>query len=242
MKTKTYKSNPWLSQWRIALCLAIFLFVLITGCVPASMQALAQPTPGAIEPSPMPTMPSATATSEDLIPGGWTTHTSQRCEYALSYPADMQASYDTPYSHTFAFKLANPEEGARNFVYVSVIDQEFRSLNVEDVYNYVPEEADRLLNLQVGESKAVNDVSQVAPWNTYQRLPDTTISGSPAQAYENAKPWEFPEGTKEIRYYVSQEGCTYQIGAYVDTTQSNQPGVIMEDLFQQIVDTFRVMP
>jgi hypothetical protein len=154
----------------------------------------------------------------------------------------MQASYNTPYSSTFAFNLANSDEGARNFIYVSVIDQEFRSLNLEDIYNYDPAVADLMLNLQVGESQAVHPVSDLAQWFTFQRLADTAISGYSAQAYENLQPWEFPEGTKEIRYYLSQNGCMYQIGAFVDTTQSNQPGTITEDLFHQIVDTVQVMP
>lgn len=82
---------------------------------------------------------------------------------------------------------------------------------------------------------------QVTPQFTYQRQPDTTIGGYAVQTYENVQPWEFPAGTKEIQYYVSLNGCTYQIGVYLDATQSNQPGAITEDLLRQIVATIRVM-
>jgi len=191
---------------------------------------------------PAPTTPSPTATGQALIPAGWMTHTSQRCEYALSYPADMQASSQGAYSSIFGFKLATPDEGARNFVYVSVIIQEFQSPGGELIYNYDPTAADLLLNLQLGESKPVHDNPQLAPWYTYQRQPDTTISGYAAQTYENVQPWEFPAGTKETRYYLSLNGCTYLIGAYLDTTGANQPGAITEDLFDQIVATVRLMP
>jgi hypothetical protein len=202
------------------------------------------PTAGTIELSPTPITPSPTATGEALTPAGWMTHNSQRCEYALSYPADMQVWYEGAYSRTFDFKLANPDEGARNFIYVSVINQEnqIQILGGESVYNYDPTEADLLLNLQVGENKSVREFSQAAQGFTYQRQPDTTISGYAAKTYENVQPWEFPEGTKEIRYYLSLNGCTYQIGAYLDTTQSDKPGAITEDLFNQMVATIRVMP
>jgi hypothetical protein len=77
---------------------------------------------------------------------------------------------------------------------------------------------------------------------TYQRQSDTLISGYTAQTYENIQPWEFPGGTKEIRYYLSLNGCMYLIGSYLDTTQSNQAGAITEELFNQIVATIQLNP
>lgn len=254
MNTRTPISHPWFSQRRLALCLASLLLVITLGCAPASTQPPVQPTESAVEPTaapsaiePTPTTPSPTATSEASIPAGWTTFTSHRCEYDLSYPADMEVSLNGSYSHTLSFNLANPEVGARNFVYVSVIDPEIqgaveRGVYDFEVYNYDPRGAAILLTMRVGESKPVNPAADVAPWFTFERKPDTTISGYPAQTYENVQPWEFPEGTKEMRYYLSLDSCTYQIGGYLDTTQSNQPGAITEDLFNQIVATMRVMP
>jgi hypothetical protein len=77
---------------------------------------------------------------------------------------------------------------------------------------------------------------------TYQRKPDTQINGYTAQAFENLQPWEFPLGTKEIRYYVSVSDCMYQIGGYVDTTKSDQPGSITEELYNEIVATIQLLP
>jgi hypothetical protein len=242
MNTQMPIFKPLLSQRRIMICLVILLFVFNVSCVPVRSQVTLQSTPTEDEPLPMPITPSPTATAEALIPAGWMTYTSQRCEYALSYPGDMQASHEGTYSRSFSFNLANPDEGARNFVYVSVINPEYQDPNGEGIYNYNPAEASRLLDLQVGESQSVRDISNVAEWFTYQRQPDTTISGYAAKTYENVKPWEFPSGTKEIRYYLSLESCTYQIGGYIDTTQSNQPGAITEDLFNQIVASIHLMP
>jgi hypothetical protein len=249
MNTRTPKSNPWLSQLRKAFYLAILLLVINASCVSISTQPTVQstasateppPTPSAIEPTP--TTPSPTTTDEALIPTGWTTYTGRPCDYAISLPVDMQIWDEEIYSRTFGFKPLNPDQMARNFVYVSVIMQESQKLDGESIYNYDPRQADLLLHMQVGESEAVTPVSDLAPWFTYQRLPDTTLSGYAAQTYENLQPWEFPEGTKEMRYYLSLDGCTLQIGGYVDTTQSNQPGAITEVLFHQIVATLRVMP
>jgi len=246
MNTTTPISNSWLSQRRTAFYLVSLLLVISAGCAPVSTQAPVEPTPSATEPPPSPTStsPLPTATDEPLIPAGWIAHSSQRCEYTLGYPPDMQISYNGAHSRTIDFNLANPDEGARNFIYVSVLNQDYQNqiLGGESIYNYDPAVADLLLNLQVGESKPVHPVQELAPSFTFQRLPDTTISGYPAQTYENFQPWEFPEGTKELRYHLSLNGCTYLIGGYMDTTGSNQPGAITEDLFHQIIATVQLMP
>lgn len=204
----------------------------------------ANPTPGAAESQ---AVPQATATSAALVPAGWATYTSQQCEYAISYPAEIEVTDQTPYSQTFAFKHANQDGMARNFLYVSLITPEIQKMvdaGIYDhsVYNYQPSQAGMLLDMQVGEIKALHANPNVGSGFTYQRLPDTLVGGATAQAYENAEPWEFPRGTKEIRYFVSRDGCTYLIGGYVDTTGSTQAGAITEDLFQQIIATIQMMP
>lgn len=123
-----------------------------------------------------------------------------------------------------------------------MIPKEFQSGGGEGAYNYDPAEAEILLNMQVGESKSLRDDPNTAQFFTYARKPDTTIGDYPAKTYENTQLFEFPMGTKEIRYYLSVNQCTYLIGGYMDTTGSNQLGAITEDLFSQIVSTFRLVP
>ncbi len=220
--------------------------LLISGC----NQSPSLPTPKATEPEAAPVTLSSTATSESPIPPGWAsaTYTSQQCQYAISSPVEFEAMDQNPYNRTFGFKLANPDEGARNFIYVSVIDPEIQdkvkqgTYQSGDVYNFDPAETDILLNLKVGESKAVRELPNVETGFTYERKPDTQLSDHAAQTYENGQPWEFPVGTKEIRYYLSSSGCIYMIGGYMDTTGSEQQGAITEDLFHQIVGTFQLMP
>jgi len=238
MSAKMQISKSWLGQLRAVLSIASLLFAVTVGCRPVNTQ----PTPGDSEPLAAPATPLSTATPETMIPAGWVTHSSQQCEYTISYPSEMQVTYGGAYNRTLGFKLANPEEGARNFVYVSVIVPELQSMGGESVYNYDPTEAQTLLNMQVGESKSLREDLNTAPSFTYQRQPDTMISDHVAQTYENVQPWEFPTGTKEIRYYLSMDGCIYLLGGYMDTTGSNQPGAITEELFHQIVDTMRVIP
>lgn len=220
--------------------------LLISGC----NQSQSLPTPNATESLAVPATLSSTATSEAPIPAGWasTTHTSRQCQYTISYPAEFEFTDQNLYSQTFGFKLVNPDEGARNFIFVSVIDPEIQNKVKQgtyqsgDVYNFDPAETDILLNMQVGESKAVRDLPNVETGFTYERKPDIQLSDQAAQTYENAQPWEFPGGTKEIRYYLSSSGCIYLIGGYMDTTGSEQQGAITEDLFHQIVGTFKLMP
>lgn len=154
----------------------------------------------------------------------------------------MQVTSNGSHSRILGFELPNPDQGARNFVYVSVIPMDLQPTPDEVVYNFDPAEAEILLNMQVGESKSVRELPNGEAGFTYQRQPDTMISGRAAQTYENVQPWEFPGGTKEIRYYLSLNGCTYLIGGYLDTTGSNQPGAITEDLFRRILATVQLMP
>ena len=238
---------PWPGKLSMVKGIIALLLLGGVGCGPVSTQPAGQTLPSATTAETTPATPLPDPTGEALVPAGWATHTSQRCEYAISYPAEMQVTDQNPYSQILGFKLANPEEGARNFIYVSVIVPEIQSMVRQgvynyDVYNYDPAQTEILLSMQEGESKSVSEIQDVAAWFTYQRKPDTLISGHAAQAYENVQPWEFPGGTKEIRYYLSLDGCMYLIGGYMDTTGSNQPGAITEGLFNQIVATIQLSP
>jgi len=143
------------------------------------------------------------------------------------------------HSWTLGIKLTNPDEGARNFIYVSAIPKGFQS-GGGDIYNYNTQEAETLLNMQVGESKSLRAGLDTAKWFTYTRKPDMRLSSHTTMTYENIQPWEFPNGTKEIRYYLQTDEYIYLIGGYMDTTGSNQTGMITEQLFNQILATFRL--
>jgi hypothetical protein len=183
------------------------------------------------------------------VPATWVTYnsTNQQCGYAISYPPEIQVTEQTPYSQTFSFKLTDSDAGIPNFVYMSVVTPEIQKMVKDgiynhDVYNYDPAAIEILVNMQPGESKSVHPVPDMETGFTFERKLDTQISGYIAQTYENIHPWEFPSGTKEIRYYLPSDECVYLIGGYVNTIQSNQAGVIIEDLFYQIIATVQVMP
>jgi hypothetical protein len=178
--------------------------------------------------------------TEASAPVGWETYTSPRFQYSLSYPTGMEVSDNGEYSVTFGVQQTDPGAGARNFVYVSVIPAGFQSEG-GDIYNYNTSETDILLNMQVGESKALREFAGSAEAFTYTRLADTTIGAQTAKMFENTQPWEFPEGTKEIRYYLQMDEYTYLFGAYVNTNGSTHSDAITEELFDQIVATFRLI-
>ena len=229
-------------QLRLALVMVGLLLVGATGCQQGGQ---ATPTPSTLpSPTPSPSTPIAvlpTVTAEAIVPTGWETHTNPRFHYSISYPPDMEGTDSGDYSWTLGMKLANPNEGARNFVYLSVIPAGFQS-GGGDIYNYNTAEADILLNLQAGESKSLREGLDSAARFSYTRLPDMILNGQTAKVYESIQPWEFPQGTKEIRYYVQTEAYTYLLGGYLDTTGSDQPGAITKELFDQIIATFRVAP
>lgn len=227
---------------RLTLSLAVLFLIVSAGCVPVGTQAPEQPVQSTAQPPATLTTPPTTQTSENSIPAGWETSTSQRCEYSSSYPAEMQVTDNGTYSRIIEFEAANPGQGAPNFIYVSVFEEGIQDLIQGEVYNYNPAEVEILLNMQVGESQSPQPNADLAEWFTYQRMPDARISGYTALTYENVQPWEFPDGTKEIRYYLSLNGCTYLIGGYMDTTGSSQPGAISEELFDQIISTIELNP
>lgn len=242
MNVRTQMRNPWPRKLIKALSIMGLLLAVSVGCSPVRTQPSEQPATNITEPQAMSTTPLPTATSEATIPVGWETYTSQRCEYTISYPTEMQVTNNGLHSRIIGFDFPDSDQGARNFGYISVIPTDLQLTADEGAYNYDPAVTEILLSMQIGESKPVHQDQNTAPWFTYQRQPDTPISGHAAQTYENVQPWEFPAGTKEIRYYLSLNGCTYLIGGYMDTTGSNQPGVITEEIFKQIVATIQLIP
>ena len=214
--------------------LSLFLGGL-AGCAPAGTPPVAPATPQPV------LMPSPAASPEATLPSGWDTYVNQgQCGYAISHPSDMQGASQGTYSWILNPVTGEPSDGPfPNFVYVSVIPDGFQG-QAGEVYNYDPAAAETLLNLQVGEGKSLHDNPNVAQGFTYTRLPDTTLNNQVAQTYENTQPWEFPAGTKEIRYFLQANGCTYLIGGYMDTTGSAQSGAMNEDRFNQIITTFRI--
>jgi hypothetical protein len=238
MSAKIQVNNSSYGWLRAALVLASLLLGSIAACAPVVAQPVSPAAPT------LPPTAAPTATPEVTVHSGWETYTSQRCAYMISYPPEMQVTNEGMFSQIIGFKLADPDEGARNFIYVSVIPNDLQSGSGEDVfiYNGDPAVTGILLNMQVGESKQVHGPPDVAQFYTYTRNPDVTIDGYTAKKFENTQPWEFPIGTKEIRYYLQVNKCTYLIGGYMDTTGSTLPGAISEDLFNQIISTFQVVP
>lgn len=225
---------------KFLMILSIFIGALV-GCAPVSTQPAEPPIE---QPTQLPTEQSAqppTVTPAPALPSGWETYSSDgQCGYSISHPSDMDGISQDAYSWLLTPASAGPDGPAPNFVYVSVIPDDFQPGGDEFIYNYDPAATETLLGMQAGESKAIHQNPDIASWFTYTRLPDTTLSSQPAQTYENTSPWEFPPGTKEIRYYLKANGCTYLIGGYMATAGSDQPGGIDEALFDQIIATFRL--
>jgi hypothetical protein len=231
-----------MSKFQLGLVLVILCLLIAgaAGCAPVG-QATREPsaTPGTTEQPLEPTALPPTETNAGPVPTGWETYTSSQFQYDISYPAGMEVTGNGDYSSTLGPAPANPDEAARNFIYVSVIPANFQGSDGE-IYNYNKAEADILLNMQVGESKSLREGADEVEGFTYTRKTDTVIDGEAAKTYENSQPWEFPTGTKEIRFYLQTDTYTYLIGGYIDSAGTNQPGTITEELFNQIVATFRL--
>lgn len=225
--------NSWRDTRAIRLMIASLVLVRISGCAPSATSTVELPTSMLI---------SSTAPVEPTLATGWGTYTSpQPCGYSISYPTNMEGTSEGANSWTLRVPVAESDEAARNFIDVSTIPQELPS-GFEGAYNYDPAEAETLLNMQVGESKSMRDDPSSDPWFTYTRTAYTVIGDQVTQTYENNMPWEFSEGTKDSRHYLTRNDCTYLIGGYLDNTGSTQAGAIKEELYSQIIATFHVIP
>jgi hypothetical protein len=245
MGMKTQLRDSWTSQLGLRLVILSLLFAVAAGCAPAATQPIEQATPTPLieaAESINPTAPPPPV--EATVPSGWESYTNQaQCGYALSFPADMEGISQGTYSWSLSYTSTQPSGPVPNFIYISVIPDGFQSSESGVIYNYDAVETEFLLNMQVGESgswREGTNLADTAPWFTHTRLPDTTLGNQTARTYENTQPWEFPPGTKEIRYYLQANGCTYLIGGYMATVGSGEPGAISQELFDQIIATFRV--
>jgi hypothetical protein len=176
-------------------------------------------------------------------PAGWVTYNRDpnlQCGFAIDHPAEMQGVSQEANSWILSRTTTDPSGPFPNFIYISVIPADFKGSEPGAIYNYDPAGTQILLRMQAGESRSLQEDPTLAPWYTYTRLPDATLGDQSAQAYQNSQPWEFPLGTKEIRYYLQRNSCTFLVGGYVSTVGSGQPGAIGEDLFEQILATFRL--
>ena len=155
-------------------------------------------------------------------------------------PARQEGTASGDYSWTLSVKSTDPSGLARNFIYVSVIPAGFQSQGGE-IYNYNTPEADLLLNMEVGESGSLHGGDDPQDGFTFTRQPDVVLDDLTVKVYRNVRPWEFPEGTQELRYYVQTDTATYLLGGYIDSTGTNPPGAITEALFHQIIATCRLL-
>jgi hypothetical protein len=236
MSIRTQVRDSWIGQLTDQLGVRLVLVSLLfggVGCAPLATQPVELATP---------TLPVGTT-----LPSGWGTYTNQgQCGFAISHPGNMEMDGESngTYSWILRHTITEPTGIDPNFVYVSVIPGDFEG-GSGVIYNYDAAATETLLNMQIGESRSLYDdpnLANMAPWFTYTRLPDTTLSNQTAQTYENTQPWEFPLGTKEIRYYLQVNGCTYLIGGYMATVGSGEPGAISQELFDEIIATFQVNP
>lgn len=212
---------------RLQVVTSLMIFSILLGGVVGCAQPA---TPVSVPPTP-------------TLSPGWVTYNNDpdgQCGFAIDHPSDMEGASQDSRSWILRRTTTDPDMPFPNFIYISVIPADFNSTEPGVIYNYNPAETQALLNLQVGESRSLREDPTIAPSFTYTRLPDATLGNQAAQKYTNTQPWEFPPGTKEIRYYLQGSGCTFLVGGYLSTVGSGQPGAIDEDLFEQITATFRL--
>lgn len=242
MGTRTQMRDSGTRQFGPSLVILSLLFGGVVGCAPAATQPVEAAAPPLVEATQPVDPTSVPPVVEATPPSGWESYTSSgACGYSISFPADMEGTSQGMYSWSLSVAATEPVEVISNFIYVSVIPPDFQG-GAGEIYNYDPAATQTLLGLQVGESKSVHPVPDMAPSFTFTRLMDTSLGNQAAQAYENTQPWEFPAGTKEIRYYLQGDGCAYLVGGYMTAAGAGEPGALSQERFDEIMATFQANP
>lgn len=202
---------------------------------PAATDLPAEPTAVA----PTAAVPTAAPTAESSVPQvpeGWNVFTDAANGYAVAYPPAWEICQEQAASRIFCEIQAVPEGmGLPLRMYISVIPQDATNENFE-IYNFFPPARVReFMALQVGESLLKEPQVMAPDFFSYTRLPDRMVAGWNALVIENAKPWEFPAGTKDRVVFIVTEGDIYMIGMYYQTPEQLE-------MFEQALDSFQFVP
>jgi hypothetical protein len=190
----------------ILLCLITFFLAWQNRVLSDQLsQILTQPNPHQIPRRVNPTLnPTA----------GWQIYTNQDLGYQIKFPPTLNLDASNPQSILIG---EMPQ-----LIYISAITDPTQR---NDVYNFFPEEHQRLISLDIGQSAN----SRFFPAT---RIEDITIDGQSAK--------KFIDNTKTIvdnphqRFIVNVDNKTYIIGAYLNN-------MLTESLFSQILSTFRFL-
>ena len=208
-----------------AICFTIYTLLARASNAPTQKSA-PTPTKTAATNTPIPTMPS-------IVPSDWLEYSSTEAQYSIFFPSHINSNCYNPYSCQFS-GLTSLGNGPASLVYVSVIPSNVR-LADGSIYNYDASESAILSTIKTGETKTTRpspESKELETFYRYKRLPDTRINNHTAKVFENSRPWEFPSGTKELRYIITNDTGMYMIGAYT------HPDGITEEIARTIIGSF----
>lgn len=174
-----------------------------------------------------------TVTFKPVIPAGWNVYENVDLYYSYAYPLEFTRDMSGSYSAQLYRNATTPSASTVNFIYFSVVPKSNTPQDGE-IYNFSSRDYEVLMDMNIGEERSFSAESGLVEYFTYARLPDTTLGGYIARAFENEKPWEFPAGTKEIRYIVDRPEYIYVIGGYIETSSEPQR-FITRPLFDQVM-------
>ncbi|OGC92219.1 hypothetical protein A2899_04990 [Candidatus Amesbacteria bacterium RIFCSPLOWO2_01_FULL_49_25] len=161
----------------------------------------------------------------------WQTYTDSRYRYSISYPSDFTVVQDSQYSIRIFHPPAQSGADPVNFVYVSAFPKDTPAQNTDFLT--------ALSALKVNQTRSLAEVdSDQDQWFTYTRLEDASISATPARLFLNSQPWNLPEGSQELMYYLQNPDVEFLIGGFIESPDPVQK--ITRSQFDQIVSSFKL--
>lgn len=135
--------------------------------------------------------------------------------YSLTIPENWVSEKNGQFSRLYYQNTSEPGAGPGNFLYISVVPKGFQG-SAGEIYNYNAEDVSSMRKMEARAEYTVGGIEnpELAQYFTYKREEDRMLGGYGAQVYTNAKPWEFPAGTTEHRYFIFFEEATFIIGSY----------------------------
>lgn len=165
-------------------------------------------------------------------------YVNEKLKFGLDIPDAFKVEDNGEFSITISPDKKLEGQGPVNFIYVSVVPKD-EPANEGEIYNYNPSQFKKLQDLEIGKSVSLADAGQpkLKEWFTYTRSEDVMIDGRPAKKLQNKKPWEFPTGTAEARYFFETNGVIYILGYYTSASEGSD---LNDEAAYKIVSSFQL--
>jgi len=172
--------------------------------------------------------PTISVNTKPAIPEGWKLVENKIPGITFAVPQDFTVEKYSEYSILADLPTPKYATGNTRFFYISVVPTAINDNEATRVYNYNKEFLNKLLGMNVGETKNFSDIESLKDSFYYERHADSIFNGKKAKVFANKHPWDLPDGTWEYQYIFELRGKTVIAVAYFAASPSDEPFTLTE--------------